>query len=424
MLGLAPRLIPSVLLVCVVFACAACTATHERKRLARPLEHRYSVRDPAFQRELGVLLGPPLVGGNRAVALVHGDAFYPAMLKAIRSAQRSITFETYIFRGDEVGRQFADALAERARAGVKVHAIFDTVGMRGTSPAVLARMREAGVEFERYQPFTLLRPGRFNNRTHRKLLIIDGRIGFTGGAGIAGLWAGDVPPPRKLRDIHYRVEGPVVAQMQAAFLDNWLKTRGVLLHGPDFFPPLPARGSLTAQAFAHSPLAGGINMDLMYQLAIAASTKSVKMITPYFVPDRNLTHVLRSAARRGVDVEIIIPGRHSAAFFRHANRTHWPALLDAGVKFFEYGPSKLHAKLLVVDGLFVSVGSANADIRSLRLNEEANLNVLDAGFAAEQTAIFERDKRASQPAELQWKRRRGPLDTAARAAAALLRNQL
>ena len=393
----APRFAP---LIACALALAACSTTNE-KRLARPVEHASATDDRVFKQELNTLLGPSLVGGNRIETLQNGDEIFPAMLEGIRSAKRTITFETYIFTDGEVAKAFAQALAERARAGVRVHVILDASGSQGAGRENLRVMREAGVELHKYHTLFALDPRRYNHRTHRKLLVIDGKVGFIGGVGIADQWSGNADSPKHWRDTHYRVEGPVVAELQAAFLDNWLKTSGALLHGPDYFPPLENRGSILAQAFGSSPREGSINVILMDELAISAATKSVKIEHAYFVPDRQLMRVICDAARRGVDVQIITPGEHiDTKLVRHAAHARMPELLRAGVKVWEYQPTMIHCKLLIVDGLFVSIGSANFDNRSMRINDEANLDVLDAGFAARQSAMFDRDKLKCLPAEL------------------------
>ena len=416
-----PRLVLAIL---CASAFAACSTTSE-KRLARPVEHLAAPGDPVFRQELNTLLGPSLVGGNRIATLENGDQIFPAMLEAIRSAKKTVNFETYIFTDSDAAKAFAQALAERARTGVKVHVIMDSQGSRGAGRENLRVMREAGVEMHKYHTIFSLDPRRYNHRTHRKLLVIDGKIGFIGGVGIAKQWQGNADSPEHWRDTHYRVEGPVVAELQAAFMDNWLKTSGALLHGPDYFPPPENRGPVLAQAFGSSPREGSINVILMDELAIAAATKSVKIEHAYFVPDRQLMSVLCDAARRGVDVQIITPGEHiDSKLVRHASRSRWPELLRAGAKIWEYQPTMIHCKLLIVDGLFVSVGSANFDNRSLRINDEANLNVLNADFAARQSAMFERDKKKSLSAGLNAKGTRAITETPAHGVGAAAESQL
>jgi cardiolipin synthase len=319
------------------------------------------------------------------------------MLSAIRSARRSIDFESYIYWDGEIGRMFADALAERARAGVKVNAVLDAQGTRKMGEENLGKLRAAGVQVMKYHPLAWWDPRRYNNRSHRKLLIIDGKIGFTGGVGIADEWQGNGEAPDHWRDNHYKLTGPVVAQLQGAFMDNWLKTEGTVLHGPEYFPPLPPTGPYTAQAFTSSPRQGDMDIHLMYLLAIASAQRSLLIENAYFLPDELMRKELIDAAQRGARVEIIVPGKHiDQQILRVASRKHWPELLKAGIRIYEYQPAMDHVKLMIVDGSFVSVGSANFDLRSLRLNEEANLNVLNQSFAAEQARLFVRDKQRSR----------------------------
>ncbi len=356
----------------------------------------YSAGSPNFQRAAGSLLKREFLAGNEITTLVNGNEIFPAMLREIRRARRSISFETYIFSHGEMGEQFAAAFAERAAAGVKVRAIFDAQGSKAGRDD-MRRMEAAGVEVVNYHPFFYPDPRRFNNRTHRKLLIIDGKVGFIGGVGIADEWMGDAAAPGQWRENHYRVTGPVVAQMQAIFAENWLKTRGEVLHGPDLFPPLAATGSLVASAFGSSPRQGNREMNLMYLLAIASAQKTLRIENPYFLPDELTREALVAAARRGVNVEVLLPGsKIDQKLVRLASKRHWDELIEAGIKIYEYQPTMVHVKLLIVDDAFVSVGSANFDNRSVRLNDEANLNVLDRGFAARQIRLFEADKARSR----------------------------
>ena len=384
------------------------------KKIERRLERLYSLDDPRFAQELGVLLGPAIVDGNRYRALQNGDAIFPSMLAAIRGAQRSITFETYIYWAGDIGREFADALAERARAGVKVHLLLDWVGSAKMDDSLTATMTGAGVQIQRYHPPHWSKLGRLNNRTHRKILVVDGRIGFTGGVGIAPEWTGNAQSPAHWRDSHYEVEGPVVAQMQAVFLDNWSKTSGEILNGARYFPILPAAGTGRAQMFSSSPTGGAESMALMYLLAITAATHSIDLSAAYFVPDELSLRTLVDAVKRGVMLRIIVPGEHiDSDAVRYASRAQWGPLLAAGAVIAEYRPTMFHCKVMIVDGLLVSVGSTNFDNRSFRLNDEATLNIIDAQFAREQTAIFEADlansRRVTHAAWLArpWKERVG-----------------
>ena len=254
------------------------------KKIDRRIERLHALEDPRFHQELGVLLGPPFVAGNRARVLTNGDEIFPAMLAAIRGATTTITFETYIYWSGDIGREFTQALADRARAGVKVHVLLDWVGSAKMDDTLLDAMKAAGVQIYKFHPPHWSQLGRLNNRTHRKLLVVDGRIGFTGGVGIAPSWTGMAQDPEHWRDTHFQVEGPVVAQMQAVFLDNWIKVSGEVLHGPTYFPQLAAVGSSLAQMFSSSPSGGSESMQLMYLLAITAASRSIDLSRPISCP--------------------------------------------------------------------------------------------------------------------------------------------
>jgi cardiolipin synthase len=330
-------------------------------RIERRLERHYSVDHPQFVRDLGFLLGPQVIGGNRYRALLNGDEIFPAMLAAIRSAKESITFETYIYWSGDIGLAFAEALAERARAGVRTHLLLDWLGSVKMDEALVERMKQAGVQVQRFHPPHWTHLSRLNNRTHRKILV-------------------------------FQVEGPVVAQMQAVFLDNWIKASGEVLHGERYFPVLRAVGDGPAQMFSSSPTGGSESMQLMYLLAITSAAKSIDLSASYFVPDDLSRAALLEAVKRGVRLRIVVPGEHiDSDTVRHASRATWGPLLAAGAEIAEYGPTMFHCKVMIVDGLLVSVGSTNFDNRSFRLNDEATLNIVDAGFAREQTATFEAD---------------------------------
>ena len=378
----------------------------EKKIGVRPV-HLYSVEDPQFVRSMSVLLGPPLQGGNRVVTLINGDRIFPSMLQAISSARESINFETYIYWSGDIGQQFAEALADRARAGVKVHVLVDWVGSQKMDNESIEVMKQAGVDFRKYRPLRWYNLGRVNNRTHRKLLVVDGRIGFTGGVGIADEWTGDAQDPEHWRDNQYRLEGPAAAQMQAAFMDNWTKVSGSVLHGNAYFPAMQNAGTMAAQVFQSSSQGGAESMHLMYLLSIAAATRTIDLAMAYFVPDAITSEALVAAMKRGVKLRLILPNEHTDAdFVRRASRSGWGPLLKAGALIHEYQPTLYHVKLLVVDGLWSSVGSTNFDSRSFRLNDEANLNVYDAEFARTQTATFEADlKRARRITYEEWETR-------------------
>ena len=377
--------------------CAIFAGFSSGKKIREEVKPLYSATTPEFRQATGSLLGSNFLPGNNIVTLVNGDQIFPAMLKAIREAKRTINFETYVFWNGEIGRQFTDALAERAAAGVKVNAILDAQGTHKMGMQNLARLRNAGVDVVKYHALFWWDIRRYNNRSHRKLLIVDGKTGFVGGVGIADEWIGHAQSPEHWRDNHYQVTGPVVAQLQAIFMDNWLKTRGIVLHGPDYFPPLAQTGPYLAQAFKSSPRQGDIDITLMYLLAIASAQKTLRIENAYFLPNPMTREELMAAAKRGAKVEILIPGKHiDQQLVRMSSRRHWRELIQAGVKIYEYQPTMVHVKLMIVDDIFVSVGSGNFDNRSIRLNDEANLDVLNRDFAAKQTRLFEMDKRNSR----------------------------
>ncbi|QOY94268.1 cardiolipin synthase [Massilia sp. UMI-21] len=358
------------------------------------LTRQYDTNDPQFRRSLGVLLGPPILEGNKVDVLLNGDQIFPAMLDAIRSAEKSITFETYIYWSGSIGREFTEALIERARAGVKVHVMLDFMGSIKLGLAQIDAMKQAGVQVQRYHKPVWWKLARLNNRTHRKLLVIDGKIGFTGGVGIADQWRGNAQDQDHWRDTHFRIQGPVVGQVQAVFNDNWTKATGTVLDGADYFPALEPVGDMPAQMFSSSPTGGAESMHLMYLMAITAARHAIDLSAAYFVPDDLTIRTLIAAAKRGVRVRILMPGKHiDSDLVKAASRERWGELLAAGVQLAEYQPTMYHVKALIVDNLLVSVGSTNFDNRSFSINDEANLNVLHAGFAREQTAIFEDDWR-------------------------------
>ena len=400
----APRRRRSTLLTVLLTALAtgalvllALNFTAGEKKVQQQLPRLYSTAHPQFERALGSLLGPGIVGGNAVTELLNGDQIFPPMLAAIKSAQKSVTFETYIYWSGDIGKQFADALSERARAGVPVHVLLDWVGSAKMEESYLKEMKEAGVQIEKFHKPHWYNLARLNNRTHRKLLVVDGQVGFTGGVGIAPAWTGNAQDPDHWRDSHYLVRGPAVAQMQATFLDNWLKVTGKVLHGEAYFPAIAPAGGQKAQMFSSSPSSGSESMQLMYHLAITAAERSIDLSVAYFVPDDLTRKLLMDALARGVRVRLVTPGEHTdTETVKAASRATWGELLQAGAEIYEYGPTMYHCKVMIVDQLLVSVGSTNFDNRSFRLNDEANLNVYDAAFAQRQTQVFEDDIKRSR----------------------------
>ncbi len=391
------------LVITLIILNFASIGTHVRNKL----EHQYGAHDPQFLRTMENMMGPPMAEGNQATLLCNGDEIFPAMLEAIRGARHSVTFETFIYWSAPIGKDFADSLAERARAGVKVHVLLDWLGSNKINKKYVATMENSGVEIKRYRPLRWYNLSRLNKRTHRKLLVVDGRIGFTGGVGIAGEWTGNAQDPEHWRDSHFRVEGPVVAQIQGAFVDHWTQTTGQVLHGPDYFPPLEPVGKETSHMFTSSPRGGGDSMELMYLVAITAAKKSVCLSAAYFVPDKLAQATLQDARARGVTVQVIAPGKHTdQQLVRLASRSRWGHLLKSGVEIFEYQPTMYHCKVLIVDEIFVSVGSTNFDPRSFGLNDEANLNVHNEDFARRQVTQFQKDLQLSRKITYEeWEKR-------------------
>jgi cardiolipin synthase A/B len=379
----------------------------------RPINYKihcdYTVSDPQFAQTMGNLLGPTLENGNSVSTLRNGDQIFPPILSAIRSATRTIDLETFIFWSGTIGTEFTAALCERAKAGVKVHVLIDAFGSKEIDPHFISQMRQAGATIYQYHPlsFDPRSWALFDHRTHRKILVVDGKIGFTGGVGIADPWTGNGADSDHWRDNHYRIEGPVVGQLQAVFADNWLQTTGEVLIGDSYFPKLASAGNEWAQICRSSPQGGSENMQLMMLLSIAAAGKNIRIESSYFVPDKVTRRALIAARQRGVDVQIIVPGpKIDDQVVRHASRAHWEELLKSGIRIYQFQPAMLHCKQLIVDDLWVSIGSSNMDNRSFRHNDEANLNVLDPNFAGEQAAVFEQDKEHSREVTYeQWKNR-------------------
>ena len=356
------------------------------------MRHQFGVRDTAFRQTMYALTGMPLAEGNRVEILKNGVCFFPSMLSAIRAAKRTINLEFYIYWDGEVGRQFAEALAERARAGVQVNVILDAVGSSAMSRDLVLFLQRNGVAVEWYHPIRWYTLSRVNHRTHRKILICDGEVGFSGGVGIADNWLGDADSRDHWRETVVRVEGPVVTQMQFAFMDNWVKSRGELLTGLDYFPSVEPTGHHLTQVIKSSPSEGSSTVKLLYIISIVSAAKSIYISNAYFLPDKDTLRALEGAVRRGVDVRVIVPGEYTdVPIVRQASRLHYEVLLRRGIRIFEYQPTMMHAKTMVVDGAWSTVGSSNFDERSFRLNDEVNVNILDDGIAVQMEAMFFED---------------------------------
>ncbi len=396
-----------VLLLAAFCVLAAGCRTTPRSSLAPCETGTFQVSDARFAEHLGAVLGVETVAGNHVVELANGRRFVPAMLEAIRSARQSVCLESYIYWSDEIGGQFSEALAERARAGVAVSMLLDWVGSRYFRGRDANRLREAGVELRYYHRHAWLTPGRLNHRDHRKLLVVDGRIGFVGGAGMANVWMGDGCCAQHWRDSFFSVEGPAVSLLQQAFEGQWRKEFGEPPKAGATGLQPEVQGSMKLQSVPDPGRARPDRIYTLYREAIAAARRHVRIGIAYFVPDRVLVDALVAARRRGVSVDILIPGEHmDSKIVTPASRARWGELLRAGVRIHIFQPAMYHSKVLIVDDHFTSIGSANLDPRSLWTNDEINVNVFSQEFAADQIRQFELDCRQAREVTLdQWRRR-------------------
>lgn len=366
--------------------------------LEEPVRLHYGPNDPEFTATLGPLLGAEYTPGNDVELLLNGDGFFPPMLRAIREAEKSITLETYIWAPGKISDDFIEALSERARAGVQVHVLLDGMGTLKFRDEDRDRLRAAGVEVYKYgrQHWWEIKPN-INHRTHRKILVVDGRIGFTGGMCIDDKWLGNAESPEVWRETQVRVEGPAVRQMQAIFASNWLQTTGRLLLGESYFPKFERAGDTIAQCFQSGPGEGAQAARMSYMLAIASARRSIDIEHAYFVPDDYAVQMLLEARQRGVHIRVIVPAINDSRFGRAAARSRWDELLAAGVEFYLYEPAMLHSKTMAVDDTFVTVGSVNFDNRSFSINDEISLNVVNTRLASAHRRMFEHDLTESRP---------------------------
>jgi cardiolipin synthase len=385
------------------------------------------VREPGFLRAAEALTGAPISWGDDVDLLINGDAIFPCYLETIRGAKRTICLTTYVYWRGEIAHDVASALCERARDGVEVNVIIDAVGGIKIERAVVERMEEAGVRVVRFRPPKPYAARRLGNRTHRKLLVVDGRVGLTGGVGIADEWTGNADDPDHWRDTHVRVHGPVVRGLFGAFADNWLEATGEVLVGAGYLPDIERaeEGGGPMMVVRSSAGVGDTNVEALYYLAIAAAREQLDLTAAYFVPRPAFSDALCDAAERGVRVRVLVPGPNiDKPPVRVAGRVAYDQLVDCGVEIHEYQPTMLHAKTMVVDGAWSSVGSVNFDNRSFQLHDEATLCVLSETFAGQLTAQFERDLELSQPIEPERWQRRGPLQRASEASLKLARREL
>ena len=389
------------------------------------LDHAFAIADEEFLPTMAGATGKMFEAGNRIELLNNGDRFYPAMLDAIAGAAVSINIEAYIYWEGSIGKKFATALCERAQSGVCVKILLDAVGSTTIGEEILETLERGGCQVAWYNPIHWYTIGRFNHRTHRKSLIIDGELAFTGGAGIADLWLGNAEDKDHWRDIQIRVEGPAVTPLQTGFANNWLLTTGELISGPQYYPPIERSGPLVAQTIMSSPEVGASTVRVMYYLSIVCARSSIFIANPYFVPDQAAIEALVDAKRRGVDVRVMVSGRHNDNWWARQNsvRLYGP-LLRAGIEILEFNKTMLHHKTMVVDSLWATVGTTNFDNRSFAHNEENNVCIYDAGWAARLHEIFLEDVAGCDRVTMEIWKGRGVVNKASEIFASLVQDQI
>jgi cardiolipin synthase len=369
---------------------------------------RLDVGDREFLRAAEALTAAPISDGNEVELLINGDRIFPAFLETIERAQRTVNLLTYVYWRGDIAHDVAGVLCRKAREGVEVNVLLDWVGSAKMDRGLIDQMREAGVCVARFRPLKPYAIRRLNNRTHRKLLIADGRVGMTGGVGIAEEWTGDAQDPDHWRDTHVHVTGPVVRHLQGAFAENWLEATGDALVGEDYLPALdPVTDGGPMQMVRSRAGVGDTNVEALYFLAIESARRTLDLTAAYFAPRPAFVQVLCEAAERGVRLRVLVPGPHiDKELVRVAGRDTYEQLLDCGVEVFEYQPTMLHAKTLCIDGAWAWVGSVNFDNRSFQLHDEATLCVQSERFAAQLTERFDADLEVSEAIEpSRWRRR-------------------
>lgn len=371
--------------------------------------------DASFFPTIEAHTDAPIVGGNRIEILLNGDETFPAILRDIRGAKATITFAQYLYEDGSIAREMAEAFAERCRAGVKADILLDSYGSSNAPSAMIGMMRDAGCQvefFSRIEAAGIIFPWnflRYDYRSHRRILVINGRIGFTGGYGISDLWAGDGRTPEHWRDTNVRIEGPVVRYLQSAFAESWLETTGIAIGGDGYFPRLEPKGKSPAQIVRSSPAGGSFPNYLLFLLSIRSAKKSILITNPYFIPDDVTTEALLKAAARGVRVVVLAPGSLDVQLAYTVSRSHYGPLLHGGVQIYEYKASLIHAKTMVIDDVWATIGSTNFDNRSFALNQELNLTVYDTGLAHRLEEIFQQDLKYSQQVTYEAWQSRGVL---------------
>jgi cardiolipin synthase len=372
------------------------------------LDHEFSVESAEFCSSMVGATGVPYVTGNRLEIFNNGDEFYPVMLQAIEEAKHSVTVEAYIYWAGEVGQKFAGALAEKSRQGLKVKVLLDAMGASNIGEDILRVLKAGDCQIAWFNPIRWYSLGRLNNRTHRKSLIIDGRVAFTGGAGVADHWSGHAQDPAHWRDLQIRIEGPGMLPLQTGFAQNWLETTGELVSGFEFYPLPRDVGSVELQTILSSPQTGASSVRIMYYFAIVCARRMIYIANPYFVPDQAAIDILVEAKQRGVDVKIMVAGiYHDSRLVRLSSTRLYGRLLEGGVEVYEYNRTMLHHKIMVVDGIWATVGTTNFDNRSFAHNEENNVCFFHPSAVEKLRATFVEDLQQCERVTLEQWRRRG-----------------
>jgi cardiolipin synthase len=400
---------------------AGCATRVRAHLVLPPLE----LGEPSFFPTLEAYTAAPIVGGNAVDVLLNGDEIFPAMLEAISAARRTITYAQYYYEDGDIAKAIAEALGERCRAGVGVNVLLDSFGAAGMPGDYAQMMRTSGCHVAYFRPPLPWQLWRVNNRNHRRILVIDGRIGFTGGSGVSSKWMGNGKVEDRWRDTDVKVSGPVVEYLQGAFTENWLEATGVVIGGEAYFPrPVKAAGPVHAQIVRSSPAGGSFAMYTMFLLALSSARRSILVTNPYFVPDGAMEDAIIAAVKRGVHVRVLVPGTIDHNLVRQASRRGFGKMLKAGVEIYEYRAALLHAKTMVVDGVWATVGSTNLDNRSFALNDELNVVTYNRAVARRMEAIFYKDLEHSRQVEYKGWRRRGLVDRALELLTIPIRDQL
>lgn len=399
------KLIFAILIVSGVVALVLALA---QDQITLKIESAYSAEDARFPAYIAALLGADATGGNRYEVLSNGDQIFPSMLAAITNAKRRISFETYIFEAGAVGDQFVQALDAAVRRGIAVSLVIDAMGSNRVPRKTLQRMRDAGVQIGAFGRPSWYALEELNYRTHRKILVVDGAIGFTGGVGVADHWQGHAEDREHWRDTMVRIEGPLARLMEGAFYENFIETHGPVTPAIDpagtIDPPTPRDSAFILRS---SPTGGSNDLKRLYLLAIGAAVRTLDICTPYFITDESSDWSLLQAVRRGVKVRVLVEGDITDAKpVKYSSRSAYERLMSQGIDIYEYQPTMMHTKVMVVDGVWSTFGSANFDNRSLELNDEMNVAVSDRDLARRLLDDFERDLKVSRKLDVDsWRHR-------------------